>query len=46
MTDRRALKLDRRTQAMGVLALGAALGTAGVELARVWRKGSAPPLRP
>ena len=42
MTDRRALKLDRRTQAMGVLALGAALGTAGVELARVWRKGSAP----
>jgi hypothetical protein len=42
VTDRRALKLDRRTQAMGVLALGAALGTAGVELARVWRKGSAP----
>ena len=42
MSDRRALKLDRRTQAMGVLALSAALGTAAVELARVWRKGSAP----
>ena len=42
MTDRRTLKLDRRTQAMGVLALSAALGTAAVELARVWRKGSAP----
>jgi hypothetical protein len=39
--DRRALKLDRRTQAMGALAICAALGTAGVELARVWRRGSA-----
>ena len=38
---RRALRLDRRTQAMGVVALSAALGTAAVELARVWRGGSA-----
>ncbi len=41
MPDRRALKLDRRTQAMGAIALSAALGTAAVELARVWRRGSA-----
>jgi hypothetical protein len=41
MRDRRGLKLDRRTRAMGVLALTAALGTASVELARVWRRGSA-----
>ena len=41
MPDRRALKLDRRTQAMGVVAVSAALGTAVVELARVWRRGSA-----
>jgi hypothetical protein len=41
MPARRALKLDRRTQAMGVLALSAALGTAVVELGRVWRRGSA-----
>jgi hypothetical protein len=41
MAARRALTLDRRTQAMGVLALSAALGTAAVELARVWRRGSA-----
>ena len=40
-TRRRALRLDRRTQAMGVLALAAALGTAAAELARVWRRGSA-----
>ena len=38
---RRGLKLDRRTQALGVLALSAALGTAAVEVARVWRRGSA-----
>src|SRR3954471_17210595 len=37
----RALTLDRRTQAMGVLALSAAFGTAAFELARVWRRGSA-----
>jgi len=42
MADRRALKLDRRTQVMGVLAVGTAVGTAAVEFARVWRKGSAP----
>ena len=41
MPNRRALKLDRRTQAMGAVALSAALGTAVVELARVWRRGSA-----
>ena len=41
MRDRRALKLDRRTTTMGVLALTAALGTGAVELARVWRGGSA-----
>ena len=41
MPGRRELKLDRRTQAMGVVALSAALGTAVVELARVWRRGSA-----
>ena len=40
-TRRRALRLDRRTQAMGAVALSAALGTAAVELARVWRRGSA-----
>ncbi len=41
MPARRALTLDRRTQAMGALALSAALGTAAVEFARVWRRGSA-----
>jgi hypothetical protein len=41
MPNRRALKLDRRTQAMGVVAFSAAMGTAMVELARVWRRGSA-----
>lgn len=41
MSNRRALKLDRRTTTMGVLALSAALGTGAVELARVWRRGSA-----
>ena len=41
MRARRALKLDRRTRTMGVVALSAALGTAVVELARVWRRGSA-----
>src|SRR3954451_20379571 len=41
MPNRRALKLDRRTQAMGVVAFSAAMCTAMVELARVWRRGSA-----
>ena len=39
---RRALKLDRRTQDMGAVALGGVAGTAVVELTRVWRRGSAP----
>jgi hypothetical protein len=39
---RRALKLDRRTQVMGAVALGGVAGTAVVELTRVWRRGSAP----
>ena len=42
MHDRRGLKLDRRTQAMGVVAVSAVVGTAAVEFARVWRRGSAP----
>jgi hypothetical protein len=42
MRDRRGLSLDRRTQVMGVVAVGGAVGTAVVELARVWRRGSAP----
>jgi hypothetical protein len=42
MRDRRGLRLDRRTTAMGVVAVGAAVGTGVVELARVWRRGSAP----
>src|SRR3954447_23851361 len=42
MPERRGLRLDRRTQAMGVIAVAAALGTGVVELARVWRRGSAP----
>src|SRR3954449_12593899 len=42
MPGRRGLSLDRRTQAMGVVAVSAAVGTAVVELARVWRRGSAP----
>lgn len=41
MGQRRALKLDRRTQALGAFALSAAVGTAAVELGRVWRRGSA-----
>jgi hypothetical protein len=41
MPGRRALRFDRRTQAMGLVALSAAVGTAVVELGRVWRRGSA-----
>jgi len=41
MPGRRSLRLDRRTQAMGLVALSAAVGTAVVELGRVWRRGSA-----
>jgi hypothetical protein len=39
---RPGLTLDRRTQAMGALALGGVVGAGAVELARVWRRGSAP----
>src|SRR3954469_23678549 len=42
MPERRGLSLDRRTQAMGVVAVAAAVGTGVVEFARVWRRGSAP----
>jgi hypothetical protein len=38
----RGLTLDRRTQVMGAVALGGAVGAGAVELARVWRRGSAP----
>jgi hypothetical protein len=36
------LTLDRRTQVMGVVAVGGVAGAAAVELGRVWRRGSAP----
>src|SRR5215211_4748522 len=36
------LTLDRRTQAMGAVALVGVGGAAAVELTRVWRRGSAP----
>jgi hypothetical protein len=39
---RGGLKLDRRTQVMGVIAVGGVAGAAAVELGRVWRRGSAP----
>jgi hypothetical protein len=40
--SRPGLKFDRRTQAMGAVALGGVVGAGAVELARVWRRGSAP----
>jgi hypothetical protein len=40
--SRSGLTLDRRTQAMGAVALGGVVGAGAVELARVWRRGSAP----
>lgn len=39
---RRGLSLGRRTQALGVVALLTTAATAGLEVARVWRRGSAP----
>ena len=39
---RRGLALNRRTQALGALALLATAATLGAEAARVWRRGSAP----
>jgi hypothetical protein len=38
----RGLTLDRRTRAMGAVAVAGVLGAGAVELARVWRRGSAP----
>jgi len=38
----RGLTLDRRTQVMGAVAIAGLLGAGTVELARVWRRGSAP----
>ena len=38
----RGLTLDRRTQVMGAVAIAGVLGAGTVELARVWRRGSAP----
>jgi hypothetical protein len=40
--QRRGLTLDRRTQAMGAVAVAGVLGAGAVELTRVWRGGSAP----
>jgi hypothetical protein len=40
--SRPGLTLDPRTQAMGAVALGGVVGAGTVELARVWRRGSAP----
>jgi hypothetical protein len=40
--SRPGLTFDRRTQAMGAVALGGVVGAGAVELARVWRRGSAP----
>jgi hypothetical protein len=39
---RRGLELDRPTVALGAVAAATTVATAAVELARVWRKGSAP----
>ena len=39
---RSGLTLDRRTQAMGAVAVAGVLGAGSVELGRVWRRGSAP----
>ncbi len=39
---RRGLSLGRRTQALGVVALLTTAATAAAEVARVWRRGSAP----
>ena len=41
-TRHSGLTLDRRTQVMGAVALGGVVGAGAVELARVWRRGSAP----
>ena len=40
--SRSGLTFDRRTQAMGAVALGGVVGAGALELVRVWRRGSAP----
>jgi hypothetical protein len=42
--ERRPLALRRRTAALGVLVLGSTAAALAGEVARVWRRGSAPPL--
>src|SRR5918992_1099806 len=42
LNRRRGLSLDRTTQALGAVALTVTAATAGVEVTRVWRRGSAP----
>jgi hypothetical protein len=42
--DRRPLALRRGTAAAGILILGATAAAVAGEIARVWRRGSAPPL--
>jgi hypothetical protein len=41
---RRALRADRRTIALGLLASAATAAVLAVEFSRVWRRGAAPPL--
>ncbi|HEX2085016.1 MAG TPA: hypothetical protein VHF89_04990 [Solirubrobacteraceae bacterium] len=40
--ERRELRVDRRTWALGAVALGTTIAVGAGELARVWRRGSAP----
>ncbi len=40
--ERRGLRIDRRTWALGAVALGTTGAVAAFELGRVWRRGSAP----
>ena len=40
--ERRELRIDRRTWVLGVVALGTTVAVVAGELARVWRRGSAP----
>jgi hypothetical protein len=44
LRERRPLALRRRTVAAGVLVFGSTLAVLAGEVARVWRRGSAPPL--
>jgi hypothetical protein len=40
--ERRTLRVDRRTWALGVVAIATTTAVAGGEVVRVWRRGSAP----